>query len=178
MAPEHRYRATVRWTGDLGEGTREYRGYSRDHVVEIDGKPPILLTSGLSPRSDPGRHTPDDLLVAALASCHMLWYLHLCSEAGVVVTAYSDTAEGTLRLERGGGGRFTQATLRPHVVVRSGSLEVARQLHEEAHRKCFVANSVAFPVGCEPTIEPEATTGAAEKGSGPRDARSGTPSSP
>jgi organic hydroperoxide reductase OsmC/OhrA len=155
MAPEHVYRATIRWTGDLGEGTREYRRYSRDHTIEVEGKPPILGTSSLSPRSDPGRHSPDDLLVAALSSCHMLWYLHLCSEAGVVVTGYTDTAEGTLTLERNGAGRFTRATLRPRVLVRDGSLETARQLHEEAHRRCFVANSVSFPVACEPTIERE-----------------------
>ena len=160
MPSVHRYRTTVRWTGDLGDGTREYRGYSRDHVIETDGKPPILASSGLSPRSDPGRHNPDELLVAALASCHMLWYLHLCAEAGVTVVAYSDRAEGTLETAADGSGRFVSATLRPCVVVRDGSSERARELHELAHRKCFVANSVAFPVTVEPVIERE-TTGVA-----------------
>ena len=97
MAPIHTYRTTVRWTGDLGTGTREYRGYSRDHAIEVPGKPPILATSSLAPRSDPLRYNPDELLVAALSSCHMLWYLHLCSEAGVVVTAYIDEAEESQR---------------------------------------------------------------------------------
>ncbi len=155
MPSAHRYRVTVRWTGNLGDGTREYRGYSRDHAIEVEGKPPILATSGLSPRSDPSRHNPDELVVAALSSCHMLWYLHLCSEAGVVVVAYTDDADGTLELAPDGTGRFTSATLRPRVVVSSGSPEVARRLHEEAHRKCFVASSVNFPVACEPSIELE-----------------------
>ncbi len=143
----------MRWTGNLGEGTREYRGYSRDHTIEVAGRPPILATSGLSPRSDPARHTPDELLVAALSSCHMLWYLHLCSDAGVVVTAYVDDAEGTLELGRGGEGRFSSATLHPRVTIAAGSVETATQLHEAAHAKCFVARSVNFPVRCAPVVE-------------------------
>jgi organic hydroperoxide reductase OsmC/OhrA len=158
---QYRYRTRVRWTGNLGSGTREYRGYRRDHSLEVDGKPPILATSGLAPGSDPARHNPDELLVAALSSCHMLWYLHLCSEAGVVVVAYVDEAEGTLETGRGGSGRFVEAVLRPRVTLAEGSPEVARRLHEEAHARCFVANSVNFPVRCEPTIEP------ARPGSGP-----------
>jgi organic hydroperoxide reductase OsmC/OhrA len=152
VAPVHRYRTRIRWTGNLGSGTREYLGYSRDHAIEVDGKPPILASSGLSPRSDPARHNPDELLVAALASCHMLWYLHLCSQAGVVVDAYTDEAEGTLELDAEGGGRFTDTVLRPRVVVRDGPTDVALGLHELAHRRCFVASSVNFPVRCEPTV--------------------------
>ncbi|MGC2035863.1 MAG: OsmC family protein [Thermoplasmata archaeon] len=155
MAPIHTYRTTVRWTGDLGTGTREYRGYSRDHAIEVPGKPPILATSSLAPRSDPLRYNPDELLVAALSSCHMLWYLHLCSEAGVVVTAYIDEAEGILETGPDGGGHFTRVTLRPRVVVSEGSLAIARDLHEAAHRKCFVASSVNFPVLCEPDVGAE-----------------------
>jgi len=158
MAPTQLYRATVRWTGDLGAGTREYRGYSRDHTIEVPGKPPILGSSGLSPRSDPARHNPEGLLVAALSSCHMLWYLHLCSEAGVTVVAYTDEAEGTLELGPDGSGRFTGATLRPRVTISEGSSEVAVQLHQAAHRKCFVANSVNFPVTCEPVVERRPTS--------------------
>jgi len=152
VPPTHRYTATIRWTGDLGTGTQEYEGYSRDHRIEAPGKPPILATSGLSPRSDPGRHNPEELVVAALSSCHMLWYLHLCSTAGVVVTSYVDEAEGLLELDRDGSGRFTGATLRPQVEVSVGSIETARALHAAAHEKCFVAHSVNFPVRCEPTV--------------------------
>ncbi len=149
----HRYRTTVRWTGNLGTGTRKYGGYSRDHAVEVDGKPPIPATSGLAPRSGAGRYNPDELLVAALSSCHMLWYLHLCSEAGVEVVEYVDEAEGTLALAADGTGQFVRATLHPRVVLAAGSEGVARELHAEAHRRCFVARSVNFPVACEPVIE-------------------------
>ena len=149
----YEYRATIRWTGNLGSGTREYRGYRRDHTIEITGKPPIFGTSGLAPGSDPARFNPDELLVAALSSCHMLWYLHLCSDAGVVVVGYADEAEGTMETRPDGGGRFVGAVLRPRVTVSEGSVELARRLHEEAHAKCFVANSVNVPVRCEPVIE-------------------------
>ncbi len=155
MPGVHRYACTVTWTGNLGSGTREYGGYSRDHTIEVEGKPPILGSSGLSPRSDERRHNPDDLLVAALSSCHMLWYLHLCSEAGIVVSAYRDQAEGTLELGADGSGRFTAATLRPHVRLQAGDPEVALRLHDAAHRRCFIANSVNFPVRCEPAVEPD-----------------------
>jgi organic hydroperoxide reductase OsmC/OhrA len=153
MPARHVYRTTIRWTGNDGVGTRDYRAYRRDHVIEVEGKPPILATSGLAPGSDPRLHNPDELLVAALASCHMLWYLHLCSEAGVVVTAYTDRAEGTLELAADGSGRFVSTTLRPTVAIAAGSVDTARRLHDEAHRRCFVASSVNFPVGCEPTVE-------------------------
>lgn len=153
MSPElHRYQVRVRWTGNLGTGTQGYRGYSRDHEIVMAGKPAIPATSGLSPRSDPGRVNPDELLVGALASCHMLWYLHLCAEAGVVVESYEDEAEGHLRLDPDGGGRFIEATLRPRVGLRAGPRARAVELHEEAHRRCFVANSVNFPVHVEPQV--------------------------
>jgi organic hydroperoxide reductase OsmC/OhrA len=159
MPTPHRYTATVRWTGNLGSGTKEYSGYSRDHLIEIAGKPPIAATSSLGARSDPARHNPDELLVAALSSCHMLWYLHLCATAGVVVTSYVDDAEGILAVESDGSGRFTEAKLRPRVEISEGSLETARALHAAAHEKCFVANSVNFPVRCEPTVQFRPTAG-------------------
>jgi len=154
MPSRHEYRATVRWTGNLGEGTRSYRGYDRDHLIEIAGKPSILGSSGSGARSDPTRHNPEELLVAALSACHMLWYLHVCSEAGVTVDSYVDDAEGVLESGPDGSGRLTAATLRPRVGVREGSVETAVRLHEEAHRLCFIANSVNFPVACEPRVEP------------------------
>jgi organic hydroperoxide reductase OsmC/OhrA len=152
VTPTHLYRATIRWTGDLGSGTSDYRAYSRDHDIDLPGKPTIHASSGLSPGSRPDRVNPDELLVASLASCHMLWYLHLASEAGVVVTSYEDHAEGTLELVRDTGGRFIEAVLHPEVVLSSGEPARALALHAEAHRKCFIANSVNFPVRYEPTI--------------------------
>ncbi|MCI4334665.1 MAG: OsmC family protein [Thermoplasmata archaeon] len=162
VTPRHIHRASIRWTGNLGRGTRDYLGYSRNHTIQVPGRPAILATSSLSPQSDPSRYNPDDLLVAALSSCHMLWYLHLCSEAGVTVTAYDDDSEGILEHSPDGSGRFIGATLRPRVTITDGSLETAIRLHEEAHRKCYLANSVNFPVKCEPSVQLESANRSTE----------------
>jgi organic hydroperoxide reductase OsmC/OhrA len=149
----HRYEATVVWTGDDGVGTRDYTAYRRDHVIRFPGKPDLPGSSDLSYRGDPTRYNPDQLLVASLSACHMLWYLHLAAVGGVVVRGYEDRADGTLVLDADGGGRFTEVVLRPRVQIGPGDVARARALHEEAHRRCFIANSVNFPVRHEPEIE-------------------------
>jgi organic hydroperoxide reductase OsmC/OhrA len=153
---QHLYPVEVVWTGNHGNGTRTYQGYGREHEVRVAGKPVIAGSSDPAFRGDGGKHNPEELLVAALSSCHMLWYLHLAAEAGVVVTAYVDAAEGTLS-ERGNDGRFTDVVLRPLVTIAAGSdPERAASVHEDAHHACFIANSVNFPVRCEPRIVIEA----------------------
>ena len=152
MAPTHRYRSTVTWQGNRGTGTADYRGYSRRHTLRFPGKPDLPGSSDPVFRGDPERYNPEELLVAALAACHMLWYLHLCADAGVRVEAYADEAEGTLEVTRDGGGRFTQVILHPKVAISAGSAERARALHQAAHDKCFIANSVNFPVEHQPEI--------------------------
>ena len=151
-ARSHRYRVTVVWTGDRGRGTADYRAYGRDHRIESPGKPPVEGSSDPVFRGDATRWNPEELLLASLSACHKLQYLHLCAEAGVVVTAYRDEAEAEM-VEEGMGGRFVGATLRPLVTIRAGcDAELARALHHEAHGRCFIASSVNFPVACEPTI--------------------------
>ncbi|MER7457761.1 OsmC family protein [Micromonospora sp. NPDC126480] len=148
MPREHHYRTTVTWAGNRGTGTSGYRDYDRDHVVTADGPPPIPGSSDPAFRGDPARWNPELLLVASLAQCHMLWYLHLAAVAGVVVTDYADTAAGTMS-----GGRFTEVVLRPRVTVTDPDMiERATAVHADAHRACFIANSVNFPVRHEPTV--------------------------
>ena len=140
----------MEWTGDAGAGTASYRAYERAHVIGAPGKPPIPGSSAPAFRGDASRWNPEELLVASLSACHMLQYLHLCAEAGVVVTAYADEADGEIATEPDGGGRFVRLTLRPRVTVTPGSdLATAERLHAEAHRRCFIASSVSFPVGHE-----------------------------
>ncbi len=149
---EHRYAVKTVWTGAEQGPARDYKSYSRDCRLEIDGKPPIDGSADPAFRGDPARHNPEDLLVASLSACHMLWYLHLCTVKGVTVTAYEDSAEGTMVAEPH-NGRFTEVTLRPVVTITPDSdAEVAEALHEPAHAECFVANSVNFPMRCEPKI--------------------------
>jgi organic hydroperoxide reductase OsmC/OhrA len=152
MGREHRYSIRLHWSGNTGSGTESYRSYKRDHVVTVKGKPPIAGSSDPGFRGDPERYNPEELLVGALSGCHMLWYLHLASESGVIVTAYEDDAEGKMIETANGGGRFTEVLLRPRVVAKAGvSEDLCRRLHERAHELCFIANSVNFPVRCEPT---------------------------
>jgi organic hydroperoxide reductase OsmC/OhrA len=152
----------VEWTGNLGSGTDGYRNYSRDHAIRIAGKPVLAGSSDPTFRGDGTRHNPEDMLVAALSTCHMLSYLHMATVAGVVVTAYADAAEGTMATESD-GGRFVGVVLHPVVTISSASDPAkAEAAHEAAHHACFIANSVNFPVRCEPRI-------VLEPGSGSRD---------
>jgi organic hydroperoxide reductase OsmC/OhrA len=153
MAQRFEYHATIAWTGNRGTGTSAYRAYGRDHVIRIAGKPDIPASSDAAFRGDPDRHTPEEMLVASLSSCHMLWYLHLCSDAGIVVTAYEDEAEGVMTVGTDGGGRFVEVVLHPRVTLADPArTEEARALHRPAHEKCFIANSVNFPVRTEGTF--------------------------
>jgi organic hydroperoxide reductase OsmC/OhrA len=147
------YETTLTWTGNLGPGTASYRSYARTHEVRADGPQPIQGSSDPHFRGDADRWNPEQLLLAALSQCHMLAYLHLCAVNGVVVTAYTDRASGTMEETPDGGGHFTRALLRPQVEVASdGMTEKAKALHEDAGRLCFIANSVNFPVDHEPEV--------------------------
>ena len=148
---QHHYPVRMKWTGNTGAGTREYRGYERAHEYSVPGKPVIPGSSDPAFRGDKTRYNPEELLVMSLSSCHMLWFLHLASEAGVVVTAYEDDASGTMVETADSGGHFTEVVLRPRVTFAPGAdRSRATALHERAHHLCFVANSVNFPVRCEP----------------------------
>jgi organic hydroperoxide reductase OsmC/OhrA len=152
----HHYQVEVRWTGNTGEGTASYRAYDRAHEISVAGKPIILGSSDPAFRGDATRYNPEELLVASLSTCHMLWYLHLCADAKIVVTHYADHPTGIMTETKEGGGQFTEVILNPVVMVRAGSdLALAAQLHEKAHHLCFIANSVNFPVRCNPHLQIE-----------------------
>jgi len=153
MSKQHKYETTVRWVGNKGTGTSAYRAYSRDHDIRSPGKPAIPGSSDPAFRGDAARYNPEEMLVASLSTCHMLWYLHLCAVNKVVVLGYEDRPAGIMEETEDGGGRFLEVTLRPQVTVTPQSdLETAGRLHHDAHEKCFIASSVNFPVGCEPVI--------------------------
>lgn len=153
-AAHHVFTCSIAWTGNRGSGTSSYKAYGRDYVISAPGKPPLPGSSAPEFRGDADRYNPEDLLVAALSSCHMLWYLHLAADAGIVVTGYSDAPAGIMETAADGGGQFTKVTLRPHVTLAAGSDEsAAAAVHEAAHEKCFIARSVNFPIVCEPTFE-------------------------
>lgn len=155
MNDSHTYDVTVEWTGNLGSGTDGYRTFSRDHEILGEGKNPIAASSDPSFRGDRTRWNPEELLVASVAQCHMLWYLHLCATNGVVVIDYQDDAHGVMTMDkRSGGGQITEVTLHPKVTVAdAGMKEKAASLHGQVEEVCFIARSVNFPIHHEPQIE-------------------------
>lgn len=154
MTRVHHYKIRVEWTGNTGTGTSGYKAYERRYeICAGDAKPRIPGSSDPGFRGDPALWNPEELLVASLSACHKLWYLHLCATAGVVVTSYVDHAEGEMEEAADGGGRFRRVILRPVVTITPLSdRRKAHELHAAAHAKCFIANSVNFPVEHEPEI--------------------------
>src|SRR5580704_10457334 len=151
---KHEYKTSLRWTGNLGAGTSDYRAYARDY--EITGPSKAATLPGSSDphfRGDATRYNPEDLLVASLSACHLLSYLHLCAVNKIVVTAYEDDATGAMAENADGSGQFTEVTLRPRVTITAESdAAKAAALHEDAGKLCFIARSVNFPVRHEPVI--------------------------
>ena len=160
MTEKHDFTPRIEWTGNRGEGTRSYRSYDRTWDIAKPGIDPVHCSNDPRLGGDPNKLNPEDLLVSALASCHMLWYLHLASEAGVTVLAYEDTPIGQGESQPDGSGRFTGAVLRPKITVAPGTdLETADAIHEDIHKVCFIARSVNFPVTFEAVYEVAETVG-------------------
>jgi organic hydroperoxide reductase OsmC/OhrA len=152
MTTQHNYRLNLRWTGNLGSGTSDYRAYSRNHVVEANGKSDVVLSSDPTFRGDRSKHNPEELLLASLSSCHMLWFLHLCADAGIVVLAYEDQPHGVMDMNPDGSGQFREVTLHPSVTISDDSrVAELEALHNRAHDMCFIARSVNFSVKCKST---------------------------
>jgi organic hydroperoxide reductase OsmC/OhrA len=149
---EHSYAIQVNWTGNRGTGTSDYKSYGRDHVISAAGKASISGSSDPVFRGDADRWNPEEMLIAALAQCHLLSYLHVAASHGVVVVAYRDEAFGVMEQTRDGGGHFTSVTLKPVVTISSDDVDLALRIHAEASTKCFIAASMNFPVNHEPTI--------------------------
>lgn len=152
MAHEHNYKITAEWTGNKGDGTKNVRTYDRSHTVTVEGKPALLLTTDNAAVGDPSKLNPEDLLVSAISSCHMLSYLYVCSLEGIVITSYIDHSTGIMIEKASGGGSFKEVTLNPTFTVADESMiEKAMELHHKAHEICYIANSVNFEVTCHPT---------------------------
>jgi organic hydroperoxide reductase OsmC/OhrA len=151
---EHLYQTRLHWTGNTGQGTENYRAYERSHEIFVDGKPVIAGSSDPSFRGDRTRYNPEELFLASLSSCHMLWFLHFCAESSVLVMEYEDVARGVMTESPEGNGWFTSVILHPVVKVKeTWMIEKTAMLHDKAHRFCFIANSVNFPVSHESSVQ-------------------------
>lgn len=143
----HNYQATIEWTGNLGTGTSNYKKYKRSHSIMVDGKAVIESSSDPSFLGDSSKHNPEELFLASISSCHMLWFLHLCSIEGIIVTAYVDKAIGTMIEENDGPGKFTEVILQPQVSILEERMATnLDSIHQKANSMCFIANSVNFRV--------------------------------
>ncbi len=150
----HHYACHFTWTGNIGEGTKKYDSYKRDYEISLDGKSNILGSSDPAFLGDPKRYNPEELFLSSISSCHALWYLHLCSQHGIVVEAYEDNAKGEMEELKDGSGRFSKIVLHPKVTIRQSENKVLSQsLHYEANKMCFIANSLNVKVTHEATIK-------------------------
>ena len=150
----HNYEVRVDWTGNAGVGTTAYESYRRDHIISAHGKPEIPGSSDPGFRGDATRYNPEELFVASLSACHMLWYLHLCATNGIVVLAYTDPAHGEMTENEDGSGEFTRELLQPRVrIAPGGDPGKAMALHDDAHRLCFLARSMRFAVDVAAKID-------------------------
>lgn len=149
----HQYKSKIVWTGNTGESTKNYRSYQRNYTISVDGKADILGSSDPAFLGNPELHNPEDLLLASVSSCHLLWYLHLCSVNKILVLEYEDFAEGTMIENENGSGKFSEITLKPRIVVADKEMiEKAFELHQKANKYCFIANSLNFEVKHHPEI--------------------------
>ena len=150
----HSYSLKLDWQGNKGTGTSSYRAYGRDYSISMDGKPDLLGTSDPAFLGDPAKHNPEDMFLASVASCHMLWYLHLASTAGIVVTAYEDNAEAEMTMNKDGSGQFSSVTLKPTVTITDASkAELAEKIHGDVGAMCFIARSINVPIYHEASVK-------------------------
>lgn len=148
----HDYALSLVWTGAAQGPTSSYQSYSREYEYRIGEKAPQRGSADPHFRGDPSLYNPEEMLVVALSSCHLLSYLAECARRGVHVVAYEDAASGVMTV-KDGKLRFTSVTLRPKVTIARGSdVDKATALHHRAHDDCYIANSVNFPVTNEPSI--------------------------
>ncbi len=149
---KHNYKTKVEWTGNLGKGTLNYTSYERQHTISVEGKyQEILASSDPSFLGNKTRYNPEELFLASISTCHMLWFLHLCSTKNIVVSEYVDNATGVMEETKNGSGRFTKVILHPFVKIDSADkIKLANELHEEANKMCFIANSCNFDIGHHP----------------------------
>ncbi|MBD3749063.1 MAG: OsmC family protein [Sphingobacteriales bacterium] len=151
MSKNHEYSVAIKWTGNMGSGTSGYTDYERSHIIQAENKGEIMASSDPYFRGDKQKYNPEELFLASLSSCHMLWFLHLCAIADVVITDYKDQAKGVMDLDKSGSGKFTVVDLYPEVTVSEAQMIAkVEELHHQAHKFCFIANSVNFPVNHHP----------------------------
>lgn len=145
---QHHYTLDLKWEGNRGEGTAGYKSYGREYRITGTGKDMTIQASADSSfLGNAALYNPEEFLLASIASCHMLWYLHLCSDAKITVLDYKDRPVGLMVENADGSGQFESVTLQPHISLAKGAnMELAEALHAKAHAMCFIARSCNFKI--------------------------------
>lgn len=150
MANQHSYTLDLKWNGNKNDDPRTY---DRSFILSANGKTEIMGSADSFSRGDAKRWNPEEMLLASLSSCHMLWYLYLCSTSKIIVTSYQDHPTGILNIDPNGISRFIEATLNPQIVIADSTRhEEALSLQQQAHDKCYIVNSVNFEVKVKPQV--------------------------
>lgn len=126
----------------------------KTHTSIIEGKKDIIVSAAREFKGDKNKHNPEDLLLSALSSCHMMSYFYVCQQHGIDVLEYTDKVSGTLLLNEDASGAFQKVILNPEVLILDAQqIDIATKLHEEAHQLCFIANSVNFAIDIKPIVK-------------------------
>lgn len=152
-----KYTATIRWSRE-GQKFTDNR-YNRAHLWHFDGGETIRASSSPHvvpvPLSDPSAVDPEEAFVAALSSCHMLWFLSVAAKRGFIIEKYEDEATGVMGKDHHDRLAIAEVTLHPHVTYNTNSSPSAEEdanMHHQAHEKCFIANSVKTKIKVEPAV--------------------------
>jgi organic hydroperoxide reductase OsmC/OhrA len=144
MTNKYYYTLELKW---LGNENGTHHRTDRFYEISIDEKAKLKGSADKPFFGDPTLYNPEDLLLSALSACHMMSYLYLCRKQGIKISSYQDNAQGILKLDDEGIGRFESVILRPQVVLADSSqIDEAFQLHTQAGKLCFIANSVNFDI--------------------------------
>lgn len=150
MKNQYLYSLELVWTGE--ESKDDLRN-DRLYEIQIEGKELLKGSADPSFYGDSALYNPEELLLAALVSCHMMSYLYVCRNNGVRVLSYKDAPKGVLKVNQDGSGQFEKVSLNPFVKIADlTKIDLAKSLHQSASRLCFIANSCNFPIDCLPVI--------------------------
>jgi organic hydroperoxide reductase OsmC/OhrA len=146
MKKQFRFEVSTQWKkGD-------YKN-AKTHLSKIAGKPDLNISAAGEFKGQEDQYNPEDLLLSALSSCHMMSYFYVCQQQGIDIVDYKDNAIGTLELRPDFSGGFTKVQLNPVVTISNPSQErQSIDLHKKAHELCFIANSVNFEISIVPIV--------------------------
>ena len=145
------HRTTLHWTRATPDF--DYKTYNRDHSVTFKNGETLKMSAAVAYRGNPNLVDPEEALVAALSSCHMLTFLALAAHRHLIVDEYVDEAVGFLEKNRQGKLAITRVILRPRITFAANpqpNAQTLDELHHKSHEECFIANSVTTEVTVEP----------------------------